>query len=93
MALNFKASNIAKAESKTGKNFFKVIQEMAGVPSFSDLMFLFLAGGATEEEFDNAFGEGIEEAMLKITEGLNESGFLGQKVDTKELKEAISKKA
>jgi len=92
LKLNFKASNIAKAEDKYKKNFFSAMAGISSTPSFSDLLFLFSAGGATEEQFDKVFEEGIEIAMIKITEGLNESGFLGKKIDTEELKKAVEKK-
>jgi len=52
---------------------------------------LFLAGGANEEEFDGVFEGGVEKCMLVIIEGLNESGFLGQKIDTQELKALMDK--
>lgn len=91
--LNFKASNIAKAEDKMNKNFFKAIGGMSDTPSLNDLMFIFLAGGASEEEFDEVLKEGFEKAMVIITDGLNDSGFLGQKIDTTELKKAIEKKS
>ena len=91
LKLNFKASNIAKAEDKYKKNFFTAIGDMAGTPSLNDLMFIFLAGGATEEEFDDVMSNGVEQAMLVITNGLNESGFLGKKIDTTELKKAMEK--
>lgn len=90
--LNFKASNIAKAEDKKNKNFFKAISGMSDIPSMSDILFLFLAGGATEDEFDEIIAGGIENAMTIITEGLNESGFLGKKIDTTDLKKAIATK-
>ena len=92
LKLNFKASNIAKAEDLTHKNFFKAISEISEIPSISDLMFVFKAGGASEEEFDEVLKDGIENAMVIITEGLNDSGFLGKKIDTTELKRAIDQK-
>ena len=91
LKLNFKASNIAKAEEKYKKNFFRAMSGVSETPSFADLLFLFTAGGATEEQFDEVFSEGLEFAMIKITEGLNDSGFLGKKIDTEELKKAIEK--
>lgn len=87
--LNFKASNIAKAEDKTNKNFFGAMARISDTPSLSDLMFLFQAGGATEDEFDEALKGGLEQAMVIITEGLNESGFLAEKIDLEEMKQSL----
>lgn len=89
LKLNYKASNIAKAEDKFNRNFFKSLSGLSESPSMSDLMFLFFAGGATEEDFDNAVKEGFDNAMIIITEGLNESGFLGKTIDTTEMKKAM----
>ena len=61
MKLNFKASNIAKAERNDGCKFFDVFNGMStGSIGVSDLLFLYHAGGASDEDFDKDFGKGIE---------------------------------
>lgn len=88
--LLYKASFIARAERETGKKFFEVLGKMDGDLSFDDLMFLFKAGGASEEDFDQIVASGLENAIIEIMDGLNDSGFLGsQKIDTAELRSAM----
>lgn len=89
MKLNYKASNIAKAERATGAKFFGVVSNLGGDMGISDLMFMFLAGGGSEEEFDVEFAKGFEEVLANIIEGMNEAGFLGEKINTKELRENL----
>ena len=86
MKLNYKASNIARAERETGLSFFDTISSLSnGVPSINSLMFLCAAGGATEDEFDAIFEKGLSEVMIVIIGGINDAGFLGAKIDTTEL--------
>ena len=89
--LNYKASNIAKAERAHNKNFFEVMTQMTKTPSVSDLMFIVEAGGGTEEDFDAMFAKGFENLLLEVMEGINEAGFLGVKLDTKGLREKVQK--
>ena len=89
--LNYKASNIAKAEKENKLNFFTVLSELQTNPSFSNLLFLFKAGGGTEEEFDELAKTGIPEVMMEIMEGISDAGFLGTKIDTKKMKAEMKK--
>ena len=88
MKLNYKASNIAKAEQKFNIKLFAVLNDFAtknekdSVSSnvgIIDILFLWCAGGGTEEQFDVAIESDIEQVMLDIMAGLNEAGFLGIK--------------
>lgn len=88
--LNYKASNIAKAEIAFKANFFETISALSGTPSISDLLFLVRAGGGTEEEFDKLFEKGIKEVVITIIEAINEAGFLGQKIDLDEVKKSFT---
>ena len=84
--LNYKASNIAKAEKEDGLKFFDVFNNMGNNSiGVSDLQFLFHAGGASDKDFDEIFSKGVAEVMNLILEGINKAGFLG-KLDTKNLK-------
>lgn len=91
MKLNYKASNVAKAEAETGKNFFGVIANLGGNTSVLDLMFLFTAGGGSVDEFDSLFASGIEAVMVSIMEGINDAGFLGEKIDIEAMKKEMEK--
>ena len=81
ITLKYTGSSVAKAESETGKDFMSVVAAIGATPSISDLKFLFDAGGASENDFDEAMAQGIDSAVLTIMRGLNESGFLGTKLD------------
>lgn len=89
MILTYKASAIARTEREHGKNFFKTIENLGGETSMDDLLFLCQAGGATEEEFDEAVSNGAEGLLLAVMEGVNEAGFLGKKVPKAQLKKAF----
>lgn len=89
VTLNYKASNIAKAERASGKNFFSAIQSLSKSPSMDELLFLVNAGGGTENDFDELFKEGIEKVLMTIFEGINEAGFLGQKIDLEEMRKVM----
>lgn len=78
MKLDYKASNIAKAEREHNLNFFDVLTTLGNKPSVSGLLFLFEAGNGTEDDFDQAFKEGIDKVLVVIMEGLRDAGFLGQ---------------
>ncbi|MDL2235454.1 hypothetical protein LJC07_04770 [Christensenellaceae bacterium OttesenSCG-928-L17] len=91
MKLNYKASNIARAEREEGKKFFEVFGGLnKGVPSVDDLLFIFHAGGGSDDEFDAIFENGLEGVMTTIIEGLNDAGFLGKKVDMREVRKAMA---
>lgn len=89
ITLNYKASNIAKAERESKKNFFASIQALSKAPSMDDLLFLVNAGGGTEADFDELFKEGVENVLMAIFAGINEAGFLGQKIDLEEMRSAM----
>lgn len=89
VTLNYKASNIAKAERASRKNFFSAIQSLSKSPSMDELLFLVNAGGGTENDFDELFKEGIEKVLMTIFEGINEAGFLGQKIDLEEMRKVM----
>lgn len=78
MKLDYKASNIAKAERAHGMNFFETLTTLSNSPSISGLLFLFEAGNGSESDFDTAFKEGIDNVLVVIMEGLSAAGFLGQ---------------
>jgi len=89
--LNYKASNIAKAEKEQGMSFFDVFSSLQDKPSISSLLFLFIAGGGTTEEFDELFKSGIDKVMLEVMSGIADAGFLGTTVDSKTLKAEMEK--
>ena len=92
MELNYKASNIAKAERAEGKKFFTVFASLGNNDvSVDDLLFIFKAGGGTEDEFDQAFAKGIPEVFSLIFDGVNRAGFLPNKIDTKTVKQDMEK--
>lgn len=92
MKLHYKASNIAKAEAKAGKKFFETFTNIGnGIPAVADLMFLFSAGGGSDDEFDALFEQGIDSVLLAIMEGVNDAGFLGQKLNMTEIKQSMAK--
>ncbi|MBI1146950.1 hypothetical protein JEO88_03065 [Candidatus Saccharibacteria bacterium] len=85
--LNYKASNIAKAEKEQGENFLEKISTLNGIPPVSDLMFLFTAGGGTIEEFDEFMKEeGVGAVTVEVVASIAESGFLGKSIDAKQLR-------
>lgn len=70
--LKYTATRIARAEEKYHKNFFGSLGEI----SMSNLLFLFCAGGGTEDEFDELFKDGADVLMELIMDGLEAGGFL-----------------
>ena len=79
MKLDYKASNIAKAEKEDGEKFFDVFNNMGtGSIGVSDLLFLYHAGGASDNDFNEDFKDGLEKVMNKVLEAINEAGFLGK---------------
>ncbi|MBR3169198.1 hypothetical protein IKF23_02040 [Candidatus Saccharibacteria bacterium] len=88
MELNYKASNIAKAERAEGKKFFAIFGNIGNDDvSVDDLLFIWKAGGGTEETFDELFAKGIPEVFAAIFDGVNRAGFLPNKIDTKAVKQ------
>ena len=87
ITLNYKASNIAKAEETTGKSFIDCFANLSKRVGFSDLRFLVLAGGGTDDDFDELFAAGVDNLMITVMEGINAAGFLGnEKLDIEALK-------
>ena len=90
MKLNYKASNIRKAEKDLNQKFFTSFDGLTGGSvGMEDLWFLFYAGGGTEEQFDEEMSKGIKNIILLIFEGINDAGFLGKKLNIKELEKAM----
>lgn len=91
MTLNYKASNIAKAEREENNNFFNAFTTLGsnGAVSVSDLLFIWHCGGGDDASFDETFDKGIPALMETIMEGINEAGFLGAKMDTKEMRKLM----
>lgn len=87
MGLNYKASNIARAERAHGANFFKTLEGFSEqTPSLADILFVLEAGGVTEDEAGDLVDKnGIVKSIQLAVEGLTESGFLG---DSEEVQEA-----
>lgn len=90
MKLNFKASNIRKAERELGKKFFTAFDGLTnGDIGMEDLWFLFYAGGGTEDQFDEEMAKGLKNVILMVFEGISDAGFLGQKLDIKAIEKAM----
>ena len=88
--LNYKASNIAKAEEIHKKNFMSCLGNLGNSMSFSDLRFLVIAGGGTDDDFDKLFASGIDNFIITIIEGVSKAGFLGKEtIDVESLKAQI----
>jgi hypothetical protein len=78
--LNYKASNIAKAERELNANFFATLEGIGdGTPSFSALLMIVRAGGLTEQEADDLLdSEGIEKTLQMAVDALGQAGFLAK---------------
>lgn len=89
-----KPSVIAQIEDQQGRKFFDCLAELGSAPSFSSMLFLFLCGGGSQDQFNEVFAEGgFVGLMTLISGGLMEAGFLGkkQKVDYDQLRIQIEK--
>ena len=65
--LNYKASNIAKAEKADYRKFFDVFNSMGSNSiGVSDLQFLFHAGGASDDDFDEVFAKALMKSCLSF---------------------------
>ena len=87
-----KPALIAQIEDQQGRKFFDCLAELGSNPSFSSMLFLFLCGGGTQDDFNEVFDQGgFVELMTLISGGLMEAGFLGkkQKVDLNQLRTQI----
>lgn len=89
--LNYKASNIAKAEKEMGESFFDALSKLNSTPSVSALLFLFIAGGGTQDEFDELFRQGVDKAMVEVMSGIADAGFLGKTVTSKTIRAEMTK--
>lgn len=89
--LIYKASNIAKAEKCMGESFFDALSKLNSTPSVSALLFLFIAGGGTQDEFDELFKQGVDKAMVEVMSGIADAGFLGKAVNSKMVKARMKK--
>ena len=80
MRLEYKASNIAKAEQALNANFFKTLEGLGdGTPSFTSLLMILRAGGLTEQEADKMLDDkGIEVALKEAVDALGKAGFLAK---------------
>lgn len=89
-SLKFKASSIARAEERYKMDFFPALDKTG--TSMKATLFLFYAGGGTEEEFDKVMEEkGLTEVVMLILDGVNNAGFLGEKLDIGKLRETMTK--
>lgn len=78
LELNYKASNILKAERSQGRKFFGALQGMQdGDLGIEDICFITAAGGATEEAtLDALDARGMVGVMEEVAEALGTAGFL-----------------
>lgn len=78
--LNYKASNIARAERELNANFFATLEGLGeGTPSFTSLLMILRAGGLSEQEADSYLDEaGIADALKAAIEALGRAGFLAK---------------
>ena len=78
--LNYKASNIARAEQALNANFFQTLEGLGeGTPSFTSLLMILRAGGLSEDEADTMLDEqGVAEALTQAVEALGKAGFLAK---------------
>ena len=90
--LNYKASNIAKAEQALNVNFFTTLEGLGvGVPSFTSLLMILRAGGLNEEEADQLIEtEGIQDSLAQAVEALGRAGFLAKLKLTADEKKTIA---
>jgi hypothetical protein len=88
--LDFRASNIAHAERADGKHFFNVFSNFGnGDIGVDELLFIWHCGGGDDLSFDDTFKQGVPALMETIMEGINDAGFLGVQVDTKQMRAAM----
>ena len=78
LELNYKASNILKAERSQKRKFFGALQNMQGGDlGVEDIVFLTAAGGATEDATLDALDTtGMAGVMEEVAEALGTAGFL-----------------
>ena len=78
LELNYKASNILKAERSQGRKFFGALQGMQdGNLGVEDICFITLAGGSDEDKTLEALDkDGMAGVMQEVAEALGTAGFL-----------------
>ncbi len=85
--LKYTANSIMAAERQYRGSFMAAVSGLTnqGLPALCDLQLLYVAGGGDAEEFAALVNKDVTAALPEITlavmEGLNESGFLGKKID------------
>lgn len=100
--LNYKASNIARAERTYGMKFLSELSKLEGLTGnaqaavdklgFDTIIFLMVAGGSTEDETDRLIDEdGLLKPFELIGEALKTSGFLAKLKDNPEVKAQLAK--
>lgn len=94
LELNYKASNILKAERSQKRKFFGALQGMQGGDlGVEDIIFLTAAGGAAEETTLEALDNtGMAGVMEEVAEALGVAGFLQGAEKAIEAQEAPAKK-
>lgn len=95
MELNYKASNIARAERLHNANFFKTLENLGqSSPSLSDILFVLEAGGVSEDEAgDIVDSKGLVDAIKLAVERLTDAGFLAHSPELTKAKEALQQEA
>ena len=100
--LNYKASNIARAERTYGMKFLAEISKIEGLSGnlnsavdelgFDTIVFLMAAGGFSEDETDQVIEEsGLLKPFELIGEALQTSGFLAKMKDDPEVQKQLAK--
>ena len=74
--LNYKASNIMKAEREAGLNFISAIQSLQTDIGIYTIYFLLKCGGLDDEQASKTIDSGIDTSLVMIMEGIGEAGFL-----------------
>ena len=77
-ALDYKSSNIMKAERELRVNFIPALQSLQAELGIYTIFFLLKAGGYSDDEATNAIDEGIDKSLEAIMEGIGNAGFLPQ---------------
>lgn len=92
--LKYKSSLIAEAESHYKLNFFKAVEHILDQSySMTELIFVFVAGGGSREEFDERWDEDSEALAMDVMTALNSNGFLGPKMKPEEFRKLMAKEA
>lgn len=76
VAVNYKASNIMKAEQELRLNFISALQSLQSDIGIYTIFFLLKAGGLNDDEASDLIDTGIDKAIEAIMEGIGNAGFL-----------------